>query len=110
MPLSMVSINGDTTKLYDPLDTAYDFHPGEIKTVSVFVGRARSEIYAIRNLRANRIDINLEMDQNPNDYSFMQDAKFLVVGRSIFPIRSNQIDSITIGLDKRIPIALVKIK
>ena len=74
------------------------------------VGRARSKVYVIKNLRANRIDINLDMDQSPVDYIFMQDAKFLVVGTSIFPIKGNQIDSITVNMDKRVPIALVKTK
>lgn len=110
IPLAMVSINGDTTRLYDPLDTNYIFHPGDIKTLSLFVGRARSKVYVIKNLRANRIDINLDMDQSPVDYIFMQDAKFLVVGTSIFPIKGNQIDSITVNMDKRVPIALVKTK
>ena len=110
MPIAMVSINGDTTKLYDPLDTSYIFHPGDIKTLTLFIGRARSEKYTIRNLLANRIDINLDMDQSPTDYSFMRDAKFLVLGTSIFPIRGNQIDSITVNTHERVPIALMKIK
>lgn len=110
MPFAMISINGDSSKLYDPLDTSYIFHPGDIKTLSLFIRRERSEIYAIRNLQANRINISLDMDQSPNDYIFMQDAKFLVAGTSIFAIRNNQIDSITVGMDKRVPIALVKTK
>ena len=110
LPLAMVSINGDTTKLYDPLDTSIIFLPGDVRTLSLFVGRARSEVYSIRNFRANRIDINLDMAESPTDYFFMQDTKFLVSGTSIFPIRGNQIDSITVKMDKRVPIALVKIK
>ena len=110
VPLAMVAINGDTTKLYDPLDTGYIFHPGDIRTLNLFIGRARSEIYTLKNLRANRIDIKLDMDQSPTEYGFMRDTKFLVIGTSIFPIKDNQIDSITVNMDKRVPIALVKIK
>ena len=91
------------------ISKSLNFRPSDIKTLNLFVGRARSEIYTIRNPRANRIDINLEMEQSPTDYSFMRDAKFLAAGTLIFPIRGNQIDSIMINIDKSVPIALVKI-
>jgi hypothetical protein len=110
IPTALVSINGDTTKLYDPLDTNYSLHPGDIKALSLCIGRARFELYSIKNLRANRFDVMLDMDQSPLDYTFMENAKFLVSQTAIFPIRERRIDSIIVNMDKRIPIALVKIK
>ena len=110
IPLVMLSINGDSTKLYDPIDTTYIFHLGDIKTLSLIVGRTRSEVYTVKNKRASQLDIILKMNQSPNDYVFMHNAKFVLAGSSILPTTENKIDSITVNMTKRVPILLVKIK
>jgi hypothetical protein len=110
IPTALIAINGDTTKLYDPLDTNYTLHPGDIKTLNLFIGRARSELYPIKNPRANRIDVTLDMEQSPTDYVFMENAKFLVAQTSIFPLTGTQMDSITVDMNKKVPIRLIKIK
>jgi hypothetical protein len=110
LPTALVSINGDSTKLYDPLGANYTLNCGDVRSFSLIVGRTRSEIYAIKDIRASKIDIRLDMDQSPIDYYFMQNAKFLVVGSKIVLIDDNRVDSVTISMKNRIPAFLMKIK
>jgi hypothetical protein len=105
---ALVFINGDTTKLCDPLAGDCKFLRGSIKSINVVVGKIISSTYSVKNLQANKFSFVLDVDNYLNNYIFLRRSKFLVRNDLIYLLRNNKIDSIVTKTKANVPIALIK--
>ena len=105
---ALIYINGDTSKLCDPLAGDCKFARGSIRSFNIVYGKTTSATYWVKNQEASKFSLMLDVDSYLDTYLFMKQRKFLVRNNSIYSLRNNKIDSVILNSNALVPIALIR--